>query len=76
MKTNINELISKIAMNKGRDELSIEDELSLRSDLGFDSFDLAELTVKIDDQFGIDIFEKNINLDKVKEIYDLLGLEV
>lgn len=30
---------------------------SLRRDLGFDSFDLAELTVRIEDRYGIDIFE-------------------
>ena len=30
--------------------------LRLREDLGFDSFDLAELTVRLEDRFGVDVF--------------------
>jgi acyl carrier protein len=30
---------------------------SLRSDIGFDSLDLAELTVNIEEAYGVDIFE-------------------
>ena len=33
---------------------------SLRDDLGFTSFDLAELTVRIEDEFDIDIFENGL----------------
>jgi acyl carrier protein len=33
---------------------------NLRADLGFDSFDLAELTVNIEDEFDIDVFEDGI----------------
>ena len=33
---------------------------SLRDDLHFDSFDLAELTVRIESEFGIDVFEDGI----------------
>lgn len=33
-------------------------ELSLRSDLGFDSLDLAELTVRIQDRWGVDVFKE------------------
>jgi len=29
---------------------------SFRNDIGFDSLDLAELTVRIESEFGIDIF--------------------
>lgn len=32
----------------------------LRNDLGFDSFDLAELTVRIEDEFDVDIFSKGL----------------
>lgn len=35
-------------------------ECSLRSDLEMDSFDLAELTVRIEDEFDVDIFEDGI----------------
>lgn len=35
-------------------------EMNLRDDLGFDSLDLAELTVKIEDEIGVDIFENGL----------------
>jgi acyl carrier protein len=31
-------------------------EMKLRDDLGFDSLDLAELTVRVEDAFGVDVF--------------------
>ena len=34
--------------------------LNLRNDIGFDSFDLAQLTVMIEDEFDVDIFEDGI----------------
>ena len=45
--------------------------LSLRTDLGFDSLELAELTVRIEDQFNVDIFEHRI-VDKLYEILEEL----
>ena len=36
--------------------------MRLREDLNLDSFDLAELTVKIEDEFDIDIFEEGLVL--------------
>ena len=39
---------------------SINAETKLREDLGLTSFDLAELTVKIEDEFDIDIFEDGL----------------
>lgn len=39
---------------------SINSETKLREDLGLTSFDLAELTVKIEDEFDIDIFEDGL----------------
>lgn len=39
-------------------ELHTEDKL--RDDLGLTSFDLAELTVNIEDEFDIDIFEDGL----------------
>lgn len=41
----------------------------LRDDLGFTSFDLAELTVRIEDEFDIDIFEDGI----VSTVGDILN---
>ena len=47
-------------------ELKKENEL--RNDLGLTSFDLAELTVRIEDEFDIDIFEDGL-VNTVGEIY-------
>lgn len=42
-------------------------ELKLREDIGFDSFDLAQLTVMIEDEFDVDVFEDGI-IETVGEI--------
>ena len=47
---------------------SIKAETKLREDLGLTSFDLAELTVKIEDEFDIDIFEDGL-VSTVGEIF-------
>jgi len=53
-------------------EMSLLTELSkesnLRNDLGLTSFDLAELTVHIEDEFDIDIFEDGL-VNTIGEIY-------
>jgi len=54
----INELL--ISNNKIDKPLQINESLKLRDDLGMDSFNLAELTVHIEEEFGIDIFEFGI----------------
>ena len=41
---------------------------NLRENLGLTSFDLAELTVRIEDEYGIDIFEDGL-VNTVGEIY-------
>ena len=53
----INEILENNEMCK-IDELN--NNLKLSNDLGFDSLMLAELTVKIEDETGIDIFEDGI----------------
>ena len=42
-------------------------ELSLTDDIGMDSLMLAELTVKIEDEFGVDIFVDGI-VDTISEV--------
>ncbi|MGN4126583.1 acyl carrier protein [Lysinibacillus sphaericus] len=39
---------------------SLEASMDLREDLRLDSLMLAELTVRIEDEFGVDIFEEGI----------------
>lgn len=46
------------------EKLNVED--NLRNNLEFTSFDLAELTVKIEDEFDVDIFEDGLVNQSVK----------
>ena len=50
---------------------NISESMSLRNDLGFDSFKLAQLTVEIEDLFDVDIF-KNGNIDVVGDVFKLI----
>ena len=51
------EIVNTVRDNKGLSKLSdLKPEYDLRTDLGFDSLDLAELTVRIEKEYGIDIF--------------------
>ena len=52
------------------EKLNVED--NLRNNLEFTSFDLAELTVKIEDEFDDDIFEDGL-VNTIGEIYAKLG---
>ena len=62
--------ISRNSNNKMFEELN--DEMDLRSDLGFNSLDLAELTVRIEQEFGVDIFENQLvfTIGEIKKILD------
>jgi acyl carrier protein len=72
MEQKILEIINFIRKSKGLSELSsIQPENDLRNDIGFTSFDLAELTVRIEDQFDIDIFKDGL-VNTVEEIYKKL----
>ena len=69
MKTKVLEIINDIRVAKGLDpDNSINEETRLREDLDLTSFDLAELTVKIEDEFDIDIFEDGL-VGTVGEIF-------
>lgn len=52
------------------EKLNVED--NLRNNLEFTSFDLVELTVKIEDEFDVDIFEDGL-VNTIGEIYAKLG---
>ena len=63
-------IINLIREHKGMESLNeISINCLLRDDLGFTSFDLAELTVHIEDEFDIDIFEDGI----VSTVGDILN---
>ena len=65
-------IINGIRKAKNLSELSaINLSDTLRDDIGFTSFDLAELTVRIEDEFAIHIFEDGL-VNTVGEIIEKL----
>jgi acyl carrier protein len=67
----VTEIIKEILEDNG-EKLTIEvtKQTQLR-DLGLTSFDLATLTVKIEDEFDVDIFEDGI-VSTIGEIIEVL----
>jgi len=67
------DIINEIKEAKGENLLtSLDKDMKLRDDLGLDSFDLALLTAKIEDEFDIDVFEDGL-IETIGEI--LIKLE-
>lgn len=65
------DIINQIKVNKGQEKLNtLSEDTDLRTDLGFDSLDLAELTVRIEKEFGVDIFENGL----VSTVGEILGV--
>ena len=66
-------IINRVLENRGNEKmLSINRDMHLRNDIGLDSLDLAELTVRIEAEYDIDIFEDGI-VNTVGEIEDKLN---
>lgn len=66
------DILNDIREEKGEDRLDeITENTSLRRDIGFDSFDLAVLTAKLEDEFDVDVFEGGI-VDSVADILNLV----
>lgn len=73
MKKKVLDIINLIRRNKDLKPLNkIEESFKLRDEIEFTSFDLAELTVRIEDEFGIDIFQDGLVVT-VGEIYEKLS---
>ena len=67
--------INEVLVESGREPVNaLRDDLRLRKDLGFDSLELAVLTVKIEAATGVDIFEQGL-VDTVGEVVKRLGRE-
>jgi acyl carrier protein len=50
-------IINEVRGNKGQPPLAdLRSEMRLREDIGFSSLDLAELTVRIEEACGVDVF--------------------
>ncbi|MFA6200252.1 MAG: phosphopantetheine-binding protein [Bacteroidales bacterium] len=72
METKVLEIINLIRLSKDLHALDkINETDRLRDEIGFTSFDLAELTVRIEDEFDIDIFEDGL-VSSIGEIYSKL----
>lgn len=66
-------ILNQILAYKGKKlETLPTNEVSLR-EIGLDSLDLAELTVKIEYKFGVDVFENGL-INSFGELYKKLGL--
>ena len=73
MENKILQFINEIRAAKNLAQITnLNREDKLRDDLEFTSFDLAELTVKIEDEFDIDIFEDGL-VETVGEVIDKLS---
>lgn len=69
------EIINKVRSNKAMNPLSeIGATTKLREDLGFDSFDLAEFTVRIEEEYGVDIFEDGL-VSTLEEVMKKLKIQ-
>ncbi len=69
MENKVITIINEIRVAKSMAPItSISKDMKLREDLGFTSFDLAELTVKIEDEYDVDIFEDGL-VNTVGEIF-------
>ena len=69
METKVLEIINDIRAAKSMSAVeTLNATDNLRNGLGLTSFDLAELTVRIEDEFDIDIFEDGL-VNTVGEIY-------
>lgn len=72
MENKVLEIINEIRASKELPALAcLNANDSLRDKLEFTSFDLAELTVRIEDEFDIDIFEDGL-ITTIGEIYTKL----
>ena len=73
MEQEVKDIINEIRVAKELAPVeSVNSGTKLREDLSMNSFDLAELTVKIEDKFGIDIFEDGL-VSTIGEIYARLS---
>ena len=75
MEEKILDIINTVLKNRTQEELpNLSADMHLRNDIGLDSLDLAELTVRIEAEYDVDIFEDGI-VNTVAEIMEKLKAE-
>ena len=69
---NLLSIINTMRLNKKLPVLeALNLQMDLRDDLGFDSLDLAELTVRLENEYEVDVFEDGI-ITKVVDIINMI----
>ena len=72
MEAKLFEIINIVLINNDLKTIdAIDPVLSLQNDLEMDSIILAELTVRIEDEFDVDVFENGM-VHTIKDIFDIL----
>ena len=67
------EIINVVLGNRIKEKITfISPEMDLRNDIGLDSLDLAELTVRIESEYEIDVFEDGV-VHTIGEIFEKLN---
>lgn len=75
MNKHLLDIINIVLINRNKPTFEkLELNYDLRNDIGFDSLDLAELTVRIEAFYNIDIFEKGL-INTIQEIVNQLPNE-
>ena len=70
MENKILRILNVVLENRGKRNVdNFKPELDLRKDLELDSLDLAELTVRLESEFDVDIFEDG-NTNTLKEVVE------
>ena len=70
MQDNIYEIIKMVMANSSiNNNIEITNNASLRKDLSLDSLALAELAVRVEEAYDVDVFEDGI-VETVQEIID------
>tara|TARA_B110000114_G_C15066005_1_gene387468 strand:+ start:509 stop:742 length:234 start_codon:yes stop_codon:yes gene_type:complete len=63
-------IINNILISKNEQPISnILPNNHLKNDLGLESFDMVELVVELEDEFGVDIFEAG-NVETINDVLD------
>jgi len=69
MEEKVKTIINSILANADQKAVdTLHPKYHLRNDLGFDSLMLAELTVHIEEEFGVDVFEDGI-INTIEEVF-------
>lgn len=71
----LSKIINTVQENSDIDVVEVvKPEMHLRDDLNFDSLNLAELAVRIEEEFGIDVFQHRI-VNTVEQIIETINNE-